>query len=94
MPKYRLGHTYKPHLSFAPASDKGSLEADQKAANLCILRPPPTIEEPALLDELRELEALEQEAVEAEASRLLAAAEEEVWEDELWPSHGLDSFDP
>jgi hypothetical protein len=94
LPRYQLGLIYKPHLSFAPASDRGSLEADQKAASLGLLRPPPPPEEPALLDELRELEALEKEADEAEASRLRAAAAEEIWEDELWQSHGLDSFDP
>jgi hypothetical protein len=89
-----LGLTYRPHLGFTPASDQGSLEADQKAANLCLLRPPPQPPEAALHAELLELEALEQEAGEMEASRhRLAAAE---WEDEgeLWPSQGFDAFDP
>jgi hypothetical protein len=93
LPRYRLGHTYKPHLSFAPASDTGSFEADQKAASLCLLRPPPPPEEQALLCELKELEALEQEAEAAEAARLLAAAADEIWEGETWLSHDLDSPD-
>jgi hypothetical protein len=95
LPKYRLGHTYKPHLSFAPASDTGSFEADLKAASLCLLRPPLPFHEQALVEELQELEALEKEAEAAEASRLLAAAAEaEIWEGELWQSHSLDSPDP
>jgi hypothetical protein len=92
IPKYKLGLTYKPHLSFAPASDLGSLEADQKAANLCLLRPPPQMQEPTVLWELRELEALEREAEEAEDARLRSAAAEEDWEDEPWLSQGLDSL--
>ncbi len=87
-----MGLTYKPHLSFAPASDLGSLEADQKAANLCLLRPPPQMQEPTVLWELRELEALEREAEEAEDARLRSAAAEEDWEDEPWLSQGLDSL--
>jgi hypothetical protein len=52
------------------------------------------MEEPALLWELRELEALEKEAEEVEASRLRMAAAEGDWEEEPWQSQGLDSYDP
>jgi hypothetical protein len=90
--RFSLGHVYKPHISFAPASDQGSFEADQKAANICLLRPPAQAELPFAY-ELRELQALEQEAAEAANRRLRAEASEEQ-EAELWPSQGFDSFDP
>jgi hypothetical protein len=90
--RFALGHVYKPHISFAPASDQGSLAADQKAAKICLLCPPAQADLP--LDyELKELLALEQEAKEAENSRL----REEAFEDQeegLWLSQSLDSFDP
>jgi hypothetical protein len=95
IPKYQLGHQYKPNLRFSPSSDEGSLEADQKAANLCLLQPPPAQDEPQWSSDLRELEALEREAEEAEASRCRAdAAAEGFDEEEAWLSHAFDLDEP
>ena len=93
---FRLGKHYKPNISFSPASDTGSFEADHKAANLCLLRSPVREgSEPAIHSNLLELEALEAEAAEAEASlRRLAAAAAVIDEHESWLSQEFDSYDP
>jgi hypothetical protein len=72
------------------------LEVDQKAANLCLLRPPPAQAEPQWSSVLQELQALEKEAAEAEVSarRAAAAAAGVCEEEEEWLSHDFDSYDP
>jgi hypothetical protein len=79
--RYKLGKQYKPQLGFSPSSDRGSLESDMKAANLCLLRPPILPDAETLQLELREIEELEQAAAEAEASMTAAewADEDEAW---------------
>jgi hypothetical protein len=83
-------------LSFSPSSDEGSLEADRKAAKICLLRSPPQVPLGIRWEqELADLADLEREAEEAEASaRRAEAVATGSFEEEDWLSHDFDSFVP